>query len=424
MRARTTVPLSTGLALAALAAALASGAACERACKPGTLFLDIDLGSSRGADTLQVDVTVTGGTTKHTTRTLSGGPTTGTLEIDFPSGYPDGKRVDLELTATKSGATLGTIAVSVTLASSCTHATIVFPGGGGSGAGGHGGSSSGAGGSSSGTGGSSSGTGGSSSGTGGSSSGTGGSSSGAGGSSSGTGGTTGTGGTSPGVVPLIPDSMGYVQNPSLGLMGPWYAFSDGVGLDGTTASGDCELKGGNPYSACSQVTTPGTSSFPPTDTINYKMCTSGTVAKVIVDPLSTTLDYSNIWGAGIGLDFNHVAGDSTRGVYDAVAHKVLGVSFNIDQIPSGGIRVTFPTSNTVTTPPIWMANAVANYKSPLAVGYNEIRWAAVMSPGYATNPPPFDPTLLLGINFHVPTTTSGVQSYSFCISNLSFILGP
>jgi hypothetical protein len=424
MRARTIVPLSTGLALAVLAAALVSGAACERACKPGTLFLDVDLGSSRGADTLQVDVTVAGGTTKHTTRTLSGGPTTGTLEIDFPSGYPDGKRVDLEMTATKSGATLGTIAVSVTLASSCTHATIVFPGGGGSGAGGHGGSSAttGAGGSSAttGAGGSSATTG-----AGGSSSGTGGSSSGTGGSSSGTGGTTGTGGTSPGVVPLIPDTTtGYVQNAALGVMGPWYAFSDGVGLDGTTASGDCELKGGNPYTACSQVITPGTTGFPPSDAINYKMCTSGTVAKVIVDPGSGTLDYSNIWGAGIGLDFNHIAGDSARGVYSAPAHNVVGVSFNIDQVPAGGVRVTFPTMNTVTTPPIWMANAVANYTSPLKVGYNEVRWAQVMSPGYATNPPAFDQTLLLGINFHVPTTTTASQSYSFCISNLSFILGP
>jgi hypothetical protein len=404
-------PLSAGLALAALAAVLASGAACERACKPGTLFLDVDLGSSRGADTLEVDVTVAGGAAKHTTRPLTGGPSSGTLEIDFPSGYPDGKRVDIEMVATKSGTTLGSIAVSVTLASSCTHATIVFPGGGGSGAGGSS-ATTGAGGSSATTG-----AGGSSATTG-----AGGSAGGSGGSGSGTGGATATGGTS-GVIALVPDSVGYVQNTTLGLMGPWYAFSDGIGLDNTTASGDCELKGGNPYSACSQVSTPSPGSFPPSDATTAKMCTAGTVAKVISDTAST-LDYSNIWGAGIGLDFNHVAGDSARGVYDAPGHKVLGVSFNIDRVPAGGVRVTFPTSNTITTPPIWMANAVANYTSPLVVGYNEVRWAQVMSPGYATNPPAFDPTLLVGINFHVPTTTTASQSYSFCISNLSFILGP
>src|SRR5262249_10784727 len=129
MRAAAFIRVASGAALIVAAAALAGTTGCERSCKPDTLYLQIALGYSKGADPLDGGCIVAGSTAKHTTRMISPSASTGTLEIEFPSGYPEGKRVDLTLVASKNGTSIGATSANLTLASGCTRASIAFPGG-------------------------------------------------------------------------------------------------------------------------------------------------------------------------------------------------------------------------------------------------------------------------------------------------------
>ena len=61
---------------------------------------------------------------------------------------------------------------------------------------------------------------------------------------------------------------------------------------------------------------------------------------------------------------------------------------------------------------------------PAATGHNQILWNQVAYPNYLTNPPLFDVTRLLAITFHVPAFSTGSESYAFCVSNLSAVVGP
>ena len=48
--------------------------------------------------------------------------------------------------------------------------------------------------------------------------------------------------------------------------------------------------------------------FPPTDSATSKQCTSGIAALVMNK--GGTADYTDLWGGGIGLDFNNPGGDA------------------------------------------------------------------------------------------------------------------
>jgi hypothetical protein len=209
-------------------------------------------------------------------------------------------------------------------------------------------------------------------------------------------------------------------------MGPWFAFSDAISPnDGLSSDSPCVLAG-HPVSACSKVLTPtpGTA-FVPTNLASGMMCTTGVAAKA-VDVVGQVgiPDYSNIYGGGIGMNFNELQGATNRAAFNFSAAHVVGISFDIDQVPSGGIRVELPTTSTVQSPAIYQPNSVANYISPLQTGHNQIRWNQAIYPDYVVNPPLFDPTQLLAVAFHVATSSVGPVSYAFCISNLSAIVGP
>src|SRR6266700_3684185 len=119
------------------------------------------------------------------------------------------------------------------------------------------------------------------------------------------------GGGSGGVVKGIPlpvDSTGWVDRMGTGttmIQGAWYGYGDNVGMDGTTATGDCETKGGHLVSECSVIMTPPFGSFPNTA---GKMCTKGDGAKVL--NMGASPDYTWMWGAGIALDLNNSGGDA------------------------------------------------------------------------------------------------------------------
>jgi len=121
--------------------------------------MDVALGPGRGADVLDVTVTLDGAIPKKITFPLSGAPASGGVEIRFPAGYPAGKLANLLVTATRTsdGAVLGRATRQVELSPGCTHTSITLESpaadGGTDGAGDSGADSSGAGGAASGAGG-------------------------------------------------------------------------------------------------------------------------------------------------------------------------------------------------------------------------------------------------------------------------------
>jgi hypothetical protein len=221
-------------------------------------------------------------------------------------------------------------------------------------------------------------------------------------------------------VVITPDPTGLVLGSSntLGVQGPWYSYGDGVGANGTTATGICEARGGHPASACSMIATPAVGSFPNT---GGKMCTSGTAA-VVIAGAGGLPDYANITGAGIGLDLNNSGGAlPVRGVFNATAKGVTGLAFDLQIVAVTALRVEFPTPATdvgTAGAAYWGANPAFS-DSPVVAGTNVLRWADVRIAGAA--PPAFDPTMIESILFHVPTNRTSVVPYSFCISNLRLL---
>src|SRR5262249_53916574 len=137
-----------------------------------------------------------------------------------------------------------------------------------------------------------------------------------------------------------------------------------------------------------------------------------------------TFDYSNMWGAGIGFDFNANKGppdgNGEKHAWNPVAHGVTGVSFELSAIPTPGFRVEFPMQlldtesaqvglpNGSTTDdhpdgaPYWGATASFG-NSPVKVSpeVNVVHFTDVRKPGNAPTYV-FDTARLLGIQFHVP----------------------
>lgn len=230
-------------------------------------------------------------------------------------------------------------------------------------------------------------------------------------------------------VSIDPDATGFVSAPKLGIQGAWYTFGDGMGPDGTAATSDCVAKGMHLPSECSTVTTPA---FGPFTNTAGKMCTSGIAAKVInlttgtmhCPSLSTDCDFSNLVGAGIGLDLNNAGADGGMGKlpFDAGAANIIGVQFTLEMLPLAGVRVEFPTDTTEDTAAIWKPRRAKNYTSPLIEGLNTIFFEDLVQPDFVRSPVAFDPSRLVSIRFHVPTSTTSSTAYNFCISGMSVLV--
>jgi hypothetical protein len=131
-----------------LLAALA-GPACDKqsSCRPGTIFVNVDVVPFITANQVDIDVSVNGGSAVHTQLHFQAGTRSGGVEIQFPSGYPSGKQVDITLALSAgSGPVLATRTVRVTPSGECEVITVDFAAGdggtagAGGGAGGTGGS--------------------------------------------------------------------------------------------------------------------------------------------------------------------------------------------------------------------------------------------------------------------------------------------
>ena len=247
-------------------------------------------------------------------------------------------------------------------------------------------------------------------------------------------------------VAIVPSDLGWVEgvDNELGLQGSWYPYGDRYG------AAKCMNVGMHLLDECSLVMSPK----PPPDTgfVNEggKMCTTGETAVILpCKPGVATSgcpgsDYSNIWGAGIGFDFNANKGmpdgDGAKHPWNPDAHGVKGVSFELDVVPRPGFRVEFPMvlldteaaqvalPNGATTDdhpdgaPYWGASSAFG-DSPVVVSpqVNVVRWEAVKKPGTSTTYV-FDKARLLGIQFHVPAVKAAPRgAYAFCISKLTFL---
>ena len=254
-------------------------------------------------------------------------------------------------------------------------------------------------------------------------------------------GATGTGGSSPPGTsfPLPSTSTGFVDDPVTGVVGPGYAYGDGVGPNASpattdSANSDCVLDGGFMLSQCSQITTPTPGQpFPPTDPATSKMCTSGVAAQVL--PKNGSPDYADLWGAGIGINFNEplLDGSTAFGNFDMSPYTGIAFDFSADVLPAQSMRVSFLFQGMHGgDAPYWMGATMQ--ASPLTgttanPQHVEIKWADVGGPFYLSQivPPvdvtqfPFDPTRVEAMQFQVFTNTAVTTPYSFCVSNLALL---
>jgi len=271
---------------------------------------------------------------------------------------------------------------------------------------------------------------------------------------------------------VVPDATGWLDLTAndLGLQGSWYPYGDRYG------AAKCTTVGMHPLDTCSLVTSPAPPPATGFPNEGGKMCTSGQTAVILPCATGVTTsgcpasDYSNMWGAGIGLDFGLPAEGGgppserdplTRVPWNAIAHGVTGVSFDFSwNDPSVRsepyVRVGFPMllpddeeSRTIektavlrdgsvvmpgkllpvgTTsedhpsgspfadaPPDWTNDNV----SAIRAGYNEIRWSRVKAPPESHYE--FNPRALYGVLFQVPTSTTGRLPYAFCVSHLALL---
>ncbi len=247
----------------------------------------------------------------------------------------------------------------------------------------------------------------------------------------------GSGGGGSGEVLLASSSTGFVDDAVSGVIGAWFAYGDGVGSnagvgDAGTDNGnsDCVAKGGFTPVDCSQITAPVPGQpFAPTEMTTSMQCTNG-VAAVVMNK-SGSPDYSDLWGAGIGLDFNNPGGDAgPAGYLDLSAYAGIEFDFSADILPTNAMRVNFPFKTMHgTDSPYWMGATAAS--SPLTGTTNnpqhvKIAWSDVGGPFYLTQQTPpvditqftFDPKNIQAIQFQVFTNTKTTTPYSFCVANL------
>jgi hypothetical protein len=241
--------------------------------------------------------------------------------------------------------------------------------------------------------------------------------------------TDGSAGTGGGGIVLTPSATGFLDGTNAAMvLGAWYAYGDNYSSTGIAGMGDCEVKGMHAAATCStfdaSVAQPGQPFVPMGED---SMCTKGTAAMVVNDS-SGMADYSNMFGAGIGLDLNNAGADGGTGKqpYNATMHGITGISFDIDMVPGNNLRVEFPTSLSPGVTDIngayWKGSMMG---SPVKAGMtNVIHWGDVEKPFYLTSNlnPYFDPTKILSIQFHVYTNATAAVPFQFCVSHLTMLM--
>lgn len=250
---------------------------------------------------------------------------------------------------------------------------------------------------------------------------------------------TGTGGTGTGGFANTGGVTGTGGSNEVAIVGNWYPFGDGVGPNaglGDAGADDmdseCVKDGGFSPDSCTQITTPTPGQpFLPTDPATNKYCTSGQAAMVLAKDGSA--DYADLWGGGMGLNFNPAGDGGVAGYADLGAYTGIAFDFSGDLVPVRSMRVDFPFRGQHDLDAPYWEGAVSE-ASPLTgttanPQHVEIRWANIGGPYYLgeVTPPvdftqyPFDPKAVQAIQFLVFTNTAAATPYNFCVANLSFL---
>jgi hypothetical protein len=272
-----------------------------------------------------------------------------------------------------------------------------------------------------------------------------------------TGGSGGSGATMPGTgdTKITISETGWVDlmdaGNDVGVQGAWYPYGDQYGNRPSDAK--CIRVGMHTAAECSLISSPTpppavgdppTTGFP---NVGGEMCTTGEVAVIPACKAGVTTsgcpmkDYANVWGAGIGFDFNANKGppdgDGAKRTWDPGMNNVIGVSFEINNVPLAGLRVEFPIlltpaeataaslpegSSTDDHPdgaPYWGATSSFPNSPVVAGGVNRIIFATDVKPPRTNYE--YKPEKMLGIQFHVPAASAARSPYNFCVKNLTFL---
>jgi hypothetical protein len=217
---------------------------------------------------------------------------------------------------------------------------------------------------------------------------------------------------------LLPDATGRVApdtNP-FGVAGQWYAFGDFLDATSGKPPGVCQAAG-YADAQCSQLTQPNVA-LPGFPNVAGSMCTTGSTAEVLlVDGLP---DWAHLWGTGIGVTLADPVAGETPGTFDASSHGIVGISFDIDNVPAG-LRIAFPTPSDLVPlgPDYWGAGEFFP-PSPVVAGTNLVPFREVQSP--EATPRALDTTQLIEIEFLVPSIELVRQNFGFCVSNLQLLV--
>jgi hypothetical protein len=218
-------------------------------------------------------------------------------------------------------------------------------------------------------------------------------------------------------VPITPDASGRVEAASnpLGVEGQWHVLGDSYAADGKPP-GVCQAAG-HTEDECSLASLPdrAVAGFP---NVGGKLCTTGSTALVLT--VDGQPDYANMWGIGIALSLADAGNGRPAGTYDADAHGVVGVSFEIDNVPPG-LRVMFPTpADPLNVGPAYWSAAEFYPDSPVQVGTNVVSFRDVRSPDPTA--PALDTSQLLQIGFLVSSSPVARTDFSYCISHLQLLV--
>jgi len=164
--------------------------------------------------------------------------------------------------------------------------------------------------------------------------------------------------------------------------------------------------------------------------MSNKYCTYGLAAQVLLK--DGVPDYADLWGGGIGLNFNPAGDGGTAGYADLSAYTGVAFDFSGNLVPFQSMRVDFPfLGQHGGDAPYW--DGAVRASSPLTgttsnPQHVEIKWADIGGPFYLMQQTPavdltpysFDPRAVQAIQFQVFTNSAEATPYNFCVANLSF----
>ena len=116
-------------AMVGLAGMIGSGCGNTRPCRTGTLFLSVKFPAGTTVTSFSVSISVNGQAPKTSSITLPAGQKSGTVEVDFPSGYPSGKSVAVTVTPMNGGTALGDKSTNLIAPAGCAALELDFSGG-------------------------------------------------------------------------------------------------------------------------------------------------------------------------------------------------------------------------------------------------------------------------------------------------------